>query len=313
MFLIRILFVLMGLGLYTAAAQDGRAQIGDSEPMPLSGSTTMFNYWKSGPTSSYYVVQSAANTGFSFMVSDNFLGLVLQSPQVDDKTRLSMLAQYPFFMNALYTDRMSTNYPAADRSYETPFETVQSEGLSIVQDDMASPYVRVRVVNPDGTVEEFSINRDLVDRILAEQDWETTNLVGALQSYPYRLPENARANFRHLTKEQIMEMAESTPGVARQEFVRTRQLYSQPQHAQTMSNAAVVAAENTPSEPMPSASESSLKPVAAPVKRVVEQAAQSGAPEDSTQPGRGRRVLFFSLIAAVVGAAFVLGRQSGHR
>lgn len=289
--------------------------IGESQqPMPPSGSTTTFNYWKSGTTGGYYVVQSSANTGFSFMVSDNFLELVLKSPQADDKTRLSMLAQYPFFMNALYTDRMSTNYPAADRLYETPFERVDAEGLSIVQDDMASPYVRVRVVNADGTVEEFSINRDLVDRILAEQDWDTTNLVGALQSYPYRLPDNARANFRYLTKEQIMEMAESTPGVARQEFVKTKQLYSQPQHTVSMSNAAIVAAETELAEPSAEsfASDPVLESVDAPAKLVV-KATDAGVVKDSTRPGRGRRAFFFSLVAVCVGAAFVLGKRAGRR
>lgn len=317
MSILRTLLILMGLGLCTAVAQE--RMIGESQqPTPPSGSTTTFNYWKSGPTSDYYVVQSSANTGFSFMVSDNFLGLVLRSAPVDDKTRLSMLAQYPFFMNALYEGRMATNYPDATKDYDQPFASLEAEGLSITQDDLASPYVRVRVTNPDGTVEEFSVNRDLVDRILSEQDWETTNLVAALQSYPYRLPDNARVAFRNLTQQQIFDLAEATPGVARQEFVKTRRLYMQPQHVQAMSNAAVVAAETEPSEPG-----GMMESVDEPVRERPAVAAKppkpAGLAQAPSQPGAGspqkraQRAIYLSLFIAAMAAAFVIGRQSRRR
>lgn len=312
----KFLPVLLVLSFCSAFAQDEPPQLpSGADGLAASGSSSTFNYWRSSPTSEYYVVQSAVSTGFTFMVSDNFLGLVLRSAPVDDKTRLSMLAQYPFFMNALYTDRMNTNYPAADRSYDKPFETVEADGLSIVQDDMASPYVRVRVVNPDGTIEEFSVNRDLVDRILAEQDWETTNLVGALRSYPYRLPENARANFRYLTKAQIIEMAESVPGVAKQEFVKTRRLYLQPHLAPAMSNAAVVAAENTPAEPFAPPAPKAARETAVAAAKVGADSESPAEPakSPSNESGRGRWVALGAILLACVGVAFALGRRSGQR
>ena len=136
--LLRIMLAVTALIASSSPGQDVlRPESDVAAPMPPSGSTTTFNYWKSGPTSGYYVVQSSANTGFSFMVSDNFLGLVLTSAPVDDKTRLSMLAQYPFFMNALYEGHMATNYPDATKGYDQPFEAVEAEGLSIRQDDLA--------------------------------------------------------------------------------------------------------------------------------------------------------------------------------
>ena len=92
----RIVPVVLALLVVSAAGQEElRPESDVSAATPPSGSTTTFNYWKSGPTSGYYVVQSSANTGFSFMVSDNFLGLVLKSAPVDDKTRLTCSPSIP--------------------------------------------------------------------------------------------------------------------------------------------------------------------------------------------------------------------------
>jgi hypothetical protein len=318
-FFTQLCFVGFGLNLCATFAQNESPQQAQGPaPLPGDGSNSLFTYSRSSATSTYYIVKPTANPDSPFLVSDNFLGLVLNNGAVDIKTQFTLLTQYPVLMNALYSSRMSSNYPsAADNTYETPFEPVQTEGLSIVQDDLASPYVRVRLVNPDGTIDEFSINRNVVDRILADQDWEVTNLVGALRSYSYRLPEKARVNFRFLTPAQIFEMAESTPGVAKQEFVRTRRLYRELKIDPTMSNAAAFAANKLPVQPLlppPAPAFGPLrKSVAIPIPTVVpKKAPRVETPVESRpESGLGRNIGLGAILIVCVGVAFAVGRRAG--
>jgi hypothetical protein len=159
-------------------------------------------------------------------VSASYLGLVLNSPPIDDKTRLSVLIQYPFYMDQLYQSRINTSYPDAQRSYTNSFSSYNSDYVTISQDPLAIPYVRVWLYPPGGEPTEFSINRDIVERLLKEGEVTGTNLMEALRKYSYRLPEDARSNFRYLNSTQIMAMAaESIPAVAKQEFVKSRRWY----------------------------------------------------------------------------------------
>ncbi len=210
------------------ASGQGFAPPAGTEPQPLAseGNTTTFRYWRSPSATNAYMVQPIGNTGFTFQVSESYLGLVVNSPPIDDKTRLSVLIQYPFYMDQLYQSRIQTSYPDAQRSYDAPFAPFAAENLQITQDNMASPYVRVRITEPGVPGLEFSVNRAVVDQLLTEGSVVGTNLIAALRKYSYRLPEEARNRFSYLTSTQIMAMAaESIPAVSGQEFVRARRWY----------------------------------------------------------------------------------------
>jgi hypothetical protein len=123
---------------------------------------------------------------------------------------------------------MTKNYPDASVDYDTPFQDYQDGNITIVQDPLAKPYVRISLELPSGEIQSFSLNRDIVEHILSDKNISDDALFSALQSFPYRLPEQARPGFEYLTASNIFAMAEeSVEGVKRQEFVKTRQWYKQ--------------------------------------------------------------------------------------
>jgi hypothetical protein len=216
--------------------------------IPDSGSASLFSYRRENPDSEYFLVQPADNLAAEpTAVSENFLKLVLRDGPIDDTTRLKVITQYPQIMAGIYTEKMTANYPAYGVEFDTPFETYEDDSITITQDPLAEPYVRVTLKLPSGDLKTFSLNRDIVESILTDGEISDEKLLDALQTYPYRLPEQARPGFEYLTASNIFEMAEQdVEGVKGQEFVKTRQWYKR---RQEMRDAAALRA--SPSQPQP--------------------------------------------------------------
>ena len=95
----------------------------------------------------------------------------------------------------------------------------------------------------------------------------------------------------------------------------TRRLYSQPHLAPAMSNAAVVAAENTPAEPFAPPAPKAARETAVAAAKVGADSESPAEPakSPSNESGRGRWVALGAILLACVGVAFALGRRSGQR
>jgi len=199
----------------------------DASALSDSGGNDSFSYKRENADSEYFLVSPADDpVSQPTAVSEGFLGLVLQGGPVDEATKFKLLTQYPKIMAGIYKEKMEANYPDSRVEFDTPFESYQDGTVTLIQDPLATPYIQVSLKLPSGEVETFSLNRDIVESVLTDKNIDNVSLLAALQSFPYRLPEQARSGFEHLTASNIFEMAEQhVEGVKRQEFVKTRQWY----------------------------------------------------------------------------------------
>jgi hypothetical protein len=196
--------------------------------LPASGENQAFAYVQSPNYSNVYLIHPAG-TDFEIPVSDTFLAIVLKDRRLDDRRKAVILSSYPNMVFGTYNQTLTTYYPDASKTYETPFnpQTIAPpEGgqALIASDALAAPYVRVALVNTNGETQEFSISRAAADLLLGNPQLPPAQVLEALRNFPFRLPEAARRNFNNLTAGQLAEMIEALPDVQRQEFVRMRRV-----------------------------------------------------------------------------------------
>ena len=253
-------------------------------------------------------------------MADETLNLILDS-QVPDSVRQALISQYPHFMLDLYENILETYYPDdADEYIGNPFPTweLPDEGVTMTQDPYAPNYVRVRVRDSNGRVEEFSLSRIAIDEIL-ELEFDAGDFGPALAEYPYRLPEQARYSFHYLSREDLVAMIEEEPSMARQEFVRVKRVYMNPrpedpdarpplaEPVDVLELDGPVPGEHERSGvlPSPEASQLPRDPDIEPIMLA------EHPPEDSDQTRSNRYIVLFICIAVAI-ILFAIGRIIGR-
>lgn len=254
-----------------------------------SGSGDGFYYQQLPSDPNVYSVTFSDNGGV-VLVSDSFLSLVLHFNGVSADTKLKMLQSYPAMVATNFDTIVNSTFPDQTQApVDTldSFECTDASGthVTVAQDALASPYVRVTVRDKSGTTESFSINRKFVEGLLRQEDMEGDRLAFSITSFPFRLPENTRLGFANLTREQMNEIVLHVPAFQRQEIIRMPRFFREkaPEIMAKLSNAppraaAPPSASNTPAaavalaQPKPSVQPSAvhksapgIKPDGAPV------------------------------------------------
>src|SRR5262249_47274780 len=89
------------------------------------------------------------------------------------------------------------------------------------QDPVAAPYIRIRLGGGGETAVEFSVARSMVEQMLANTQSTDDQLLQTLRSFPYRLPEAARAgDFAPLSPAYLALLVQQEPGLRRYEFLQ---------------------------------------------------------------------------------------------
>ncbi len=298
------------------------ASVSEVYAIPEQGKTLTFTYEREKTESEAFLVYPVeTRNGSPIAVSSNFLALALRDAPVDDATRLKLIRRYPEMMEALYDEKMEENYPDMRIVHDTPFQPYVGTGITITQDPLSPPYVRVSIRMQTGELKQFSINRDTVETLLADRAMtDETTLVAALRDYPYRLPERARTSFRELTAEDIFAIAEQDiEGVRRQEFVKSREWQEEAEERQKPRRSlppalSVSAAQSSPTidKQPPSATERVNLP--APPRPTHASPADKRAPINSKPAAPPpRRILERSTLSTVLSAVgfLVFGLVSG--
>ncbi len=181
------------------------------EPLKDTGETGAFSYKRSTQYEGVYEVQPK-DENYYVPVSDSFLSLVLNNSTLDEDRKLRILTHYPDMVERNYAQRMQMTYPDNSLEYPDKFNEItigSSDGIQafIIQDDLASPYVRVQIMD-EGVLKEFSLARSIVETLLKTPNKSDEEKVRALESFTFRLPEKARSNFENLTSEELYRFAE---------------------------------------------------------------------------------------------------------
>lgn len=208
------------------SAKKGRAAVSS---LPDSGASTGFTYSRSSEDASVYEVYPEGRNDF-IPVSESYLRSVVNNTRLTDSQRLQAIDSFPAITANTYRNVLGAAYPDASTSYPEPFptrvfETESGAHFTLSQDDLAEPYVRVSIAYADGSTKEFSVNREIVAKLLADSNLTGADLLQALEKVPFPLPEEARKNFRNLTKDQLLALVRSHPDVARQELVKMMDIY----------------------------------------------------------------------------------------
>lgn len=163
------------------------------------------------------------------LVSDSFLSLVSGSG-MDQETQEMALRQYPAMVEDNFGSIMESTFPVEGETPALPFESVECEStdgsyMTVDQDDMASPYVRIMVKDKNGQMESFSLNRQFIEGLLDREETDGDKLISSATSFPFRLPESTRPGFRYLTREQMDDIALNLPSLQNQEIIRMPRFY----------------------------------------------------------------------------------------
>lgn len=223
-----LLFFIMVLPLFSDE-QAGKLVSAPASGMtlPESGATDSFAYSRSSQHEGMYEVRLGGQSDQPVYVSENTLGLLLSSP-VPAGVKSAFVSQYPYQMLNMYEHVLNNNYPDDAETYrDDPFPAWQGGGVSVDQDPMAPNYVRVRMPDENGNMQEFSISRKSMDEIF-NLEMDPAIFAQAVKEFPYRLPEKARVNFKYLSREQMIDLIEQEPGMARQEFTQVKRIYLNP-------------------------------------------------------------------------------------
>ena len=201
-------------------------------PLPDSGSSSAFTYQKSPEGDGTYVV-TPTGAGVPVTVSSSILGLVVGNAQTNDEAKWTTLRNYPNMVEGMQTQILDQNYPdstspAPDNPYAGRTLGTKDQGASaVVEDDpMAPGYLRVSLADETGKVEEVSIARKTGEKLLENPKSTDEAKLKAIKSYPFKLPEDARKDFKTLSKAEIIEKAKELPDMKRQEFVKMSKLYA---------------------------------------------------------------------------------------
>lgn len=198
----------------------------DVRPLPEAGETAHYRYQRDSGNM-YWIMP--ADSSPPYLVSESFLQTTLNSRRLDSAQQADMLRTYPALMQGMFTQTMTQAYPDGTVESEAPFSSQSFEATDgtqvlLEQDPVAAPYVRVRLSGPEGEPEEFSVARTVVERMLARPQFTDDHLLQGVRSFPFRLPESARAgNFARLSAEDLALLVQREPALRQYEFVQMAQ------------------------------------------------------------------------------------------
>lgn len=202
------------------------------DPVPDSGANQSFSFQRAPENDGSYVVYPADGSE-PVRVSDSFLGLILNNPQINDEQRAQVLKSYPKIIQKQFESTMTDMYPDASQA---PGETFQPQALgtpdgpggsaSIEPDPLAPGYVRISLATPDGQVQEFSAAQSAIQRVLTNPNTSDEQKIQSLKTFPFKLPESARQNFKDLSRDELLDRVAELPDMKRQEFFKMRRYYA---------------------------------------------------------------------------------------
>src|SRR5215471_9507963 len=212
----------------TVPSQDDTNRKDDSArqdviPLPAAGETPYFRYERDRDDM-YRIIPTDGSP--SYLVSASFLQVTLDNPQIDSFQQAELLRSYPTLMQEMFTKTMAQMYPDGTTVYEAPSPTQWLTGTDgtwglLEQDPAASPYIRVRLGGGGETAVEFSVARSMVEQLLANAQSTDDQLLQTIRSFPYRLPEAARAgDFARLSAADLALLVQQEPGLRRYEFLQ---------------------------------------------------------------------------------------------
>ncbi len=222
----------------TAAALSG------SVSLAPSGNGDGFHYEQVPSTPGVYSVTFSDNGGI-VLVSDSFLGLVVNHNGMTPDIKRKALRSYPEMVATNFDTIVNSTFPDQSQAPAgAPFEGFQCTDVNgslvtVAQDSLASPYVRVTVKDKNGTTESFTINRKFVDDLLRQEDMDASRLASSITTFPFRLPEDTRFGFANLSREQLNDIVLRVPAFQRQEIIRMPRFYREkaPEILAKLSNA----------------------------------------------------------------------------
>lgn len=199
--------------------QELRLRQEQAPPFPEAGETVSFRYARD--QGDMYLIMPTDGSQ-SYLVPASFLQTTLGNRGLSNPQQAELLQAHA----ALQQEMFRTTYPDGAVQYATPF-TPQSfrstDGTQVVleQDAVAGPYVRVSLTGGRGQPEEFSIARGTAEQILASKQLTDDQRLAGLRSFPFRLPEAARAgDFSRVSAAELARLVQQKPGLRQHQFVQ---------------------------------------------------------------------------------------------
>jgi hypothetical protein len=198
-------------------------------PLPDSGQTGAYTYSREPGVPGVYRIYPGDGSA-SYLVSENFLQLILSDSRLDSEKQEMVLHGYQSQNEQLFQHIMNQAYPDASHGDKEGFQSQRFAGADgtsalLEQDPYAQPYVRVTIKTADGTTSSFSIARGMVEQSLANGNLTDEQKIQALLSYPFPLPEDIRHRFNSLSTSELAEIVQNTPALQSQEFIKMRHVY----------------------------------------------------------------------------------------
>jgi hypothetical protein len=157
------------------------------------------------------------------LVSTPFLETSLSSTSNDD-VRLKDLQMYEQMTNRVaeqFSEQMFPDASAGDANVQRQVIQGQDRDMIIEQDPKAGPYARVTITDKDGNViSEASVSANMASKILENPSADADRKIDSLQKSQFTLPEEARANFDGLTKQQLLAIVAKKPELQKQDFIK---------------------------------------------------------------------------------------------
>lgn len=188
-------------------------------PFPEAGETASFRYARD--QGGMYLIMPTDGSQ-SYLVPASFLQTTLSNSQLGNSQQAELLRAH----TALMQEMFRTTYPDGAVQYKTPFTTQSfksTDGTQVLleQDPVAGPYVRVWLTGGKGQPEEFSIARGTVEQMLANKKAMNDQRLEGLRSFPFRLPEAARAgDFSRVSAAELARLVQQKPGLRQHQFVQ---------------------------------------------------------------------------------------------
>ncbi len=315
-----LLLLLLLMGTPLRSGEPGMLANGGSSGfvLPESGRTEAFSYSRSSQHAGMYEVRLGGQSSVPVYVADSTLNLLLSSP-VPAGVQAAFVSQYPYQMLNMYEHVLNTYYPDDHEDYrDDPFPAWQGAGVTVEQDPLVPNYVRVSMLDENGNMVAFSISRRSMDEIF-DLEMDAAVFADAVQDFPYRLPEQVRVNFQYLSREQIIDLIEQEPAMARQEFTQVKRIYLNSPDEIEVDTSIVQNPPLLTEEIPPEYGPDTIMPPPAPLLKPVRQLTRSASsdddtagaapheivPDETTHPSR-LMVFLVLVIAGVIGAGVVL-------
>jgi len=213
--------------LFLFAATMVSAQDQAREPLPDSGTLKGITF-KS--TDDPEVIEAATADGDSVLVLRTELTGVLRDPRVNPRDASLAIGQVPERTGRNIAALLRHHYPDAKGSAALkPFEEMAlaldaGTTITLRQDDAAFGYVRVSI--PGDPAREFSLSRAYIDRILSDSRLDGEYLrAREIASCEYILPEEVRARFDVLSREELQDAVIAAQPIASIPIVRLHNAY----------------------------------------------------------------------------------------